>query len=103
MTTSADPNSDGGPSIERDAHSTGQERNTVPILECKERYSYRIPSFSVLTVLLRRMKYEVVMPNGDAKIVDGFIKDDPSLQRVYPAVLSIEDNNFDAACVVEVR
>lgn len=75
---------------------------TVPILECKDRCFYRIPSFSVVTVVLRRMKYEVVTPNGDAKILDGFIKDDPSLNRVFPAEVSISDN-FDAACTIKVK
>ena len=84
------------------AHSNGQKMYTLPILECKERYSYRIPSFSVITVVLRRIKYEVVLPNGDANILDGFMRDDPSLQRVFPTKVSIEDT-FDAACTIEVR
>ena len=80
---------------------TGQRRNLIPVIECLECYSYRIPSFSVITVQMRRIKFEVEMSNQNKKILDGFIRDYPSLQRVYPAEISIEDS-FDAAGLVEV-
>ena len=71
---------------------TGEMRMLVPILVCGDLYSYIIPSFSVVTVEMRRIKYELLLEHGQPTIVDGFIRDNPSLQRLYPAQLSIEVN-----------
>ena len=45
---------------------------------------------------------ELLLGDGQPTIVDGFIQDDPSLQRLYPAQLSIEMNPLKAT-IVEVR
>ena len=63
--------------------ATGQRLNRIPVIECLECYSYRIPSFSVITVQMRRIKVKKKMSDHSTKIFDGFIRDDPSLQRVY--------------------
>ena len=81
--------------------ATGQRLYLIPVIECLESYSYRIPSFSVITVQMRRINFEVEMSDHSTKIFDGFIRGDPSLQRVYPAEISIEDS-FDVAGLVEV-
>ena len=39
---------------------SGEERMLVPILQCGELYGYTIPSFSVITVEMRRIKYQVL-------------------------------------------
>ena len=54
-----------------------------------------------ITVEMRRIKYELLLEDGQPKIIDGFIRDDPSLQRLYPAQLSIEMNPLKAT-IVEV-
>ena len=53
-------------------------------------YCYTIPSFSVITVKMTRIKYQVDLHDGSTKNLDGFIRDDPSLQRQYPAEVSVE-------------
>ena len=62
----------------------GADQLIVPLLECSsgEPYEYIIPSFPVLDVKLRRVKYEVNIPHKDTTVVlDGFIKDDPTLDH----------------------
>ena len=54
---------------------------------------------------MRRFKYQVILPDGKStKIVDGFIREDPSLQRPYPVKLSIACVGAvsQPACKVEV-
>ena len=76
--------------------ASGERRLIIPVLECGDLYSYTVPSFPVVNVKMRRIKYQVILPDGEStKIVDGFIREDPSLQRAYPIKLSI-------ACVVAV-
>ena len=48
---------------------------------------------------MRRIKYQLYLENGQPNIVDGFIRDDPSLQRLYPAQLSVEMNPLKATLV----
>ena len=42
----------------------------------------------MITVKLRRLKYECTTLNGSVKVVDGFIRDDPSLNRPFPAKIT---------------
>lgn len=83
----------------------GEEITLVPVLECGEVIFYTIPSFSVLTVKLRKIKYQCNVPdatgNPVVKVVDGFIKDDPSLNRPYPAEVAVGSSCVNA-CLVEV-
>ena len=69
----------------------GEKRSVVPLLKCGETViPYTIPSFSVLTVHLRKIKFQCFVPA--VKIVDGFIKDHPSLtDRIYPAEVTIAE------------
>ena len=69
------------------------DRYLVPILSCADEiHLYTIPSFAVVQVKLRQVKYQMQCdkPNSGRVIsVDGFIRDDPSLNhRMYPAELS---------------
>ncbi len=80
----------------------------VPLLECSAAFWYTIPSFSVLSVKLRRIKFQCFVPDDSGvaelpavKIVDGFIKDHPSLDRTYPAEITV-DYSGDGACLVPV-
>ena len=90
---------DSGPRFVFYITDTGEIRMLVPILVCGDLYSYTIPSFSVVTVEMRRIKYELLLEDGQPKIIDEFIRDDPSLQRLYPAQLSIEMNPLKATIV----
>lgn len=75
--------------------SSGEERNLVTLLECGELYEYTVPSFPVISVELRRMKYESIMPDGKStKVVDGFIREDASLKRSFPGTLPFERPPF---------
>ena len=42
----------------------GEERVLVPILQCGQLVSYAIPSFPVVTVNLRRIKYQGYLADG---------------------------------------
>ena len=87
---------DSGPKFVCYITDTSETRVLVPILACGDLYSYTIPSFSVVTVEMRRIKYELLLEDGQPRIVDGFIRDDISLQRLYLAQLSIEMNPLKA-------
>ena len=43
----------------------------IPLVEFKEALDYAIPSFSVITVDVRRVRYQVILEDGSAAIVDG--------------------------------
>ena len=62
---------------------TGEEQVIVPILRIARVVSYTIPSFSVITVKLRKVKYQCQLPDKSLHTVDGFIREDLSLQRSY--------------------
>ena len=74
---------------------TGEEQVNVPILRI---VSYTIPSFSVITVKLREIKYQCQLPD---KSLDGFIREDLSLQRSYPAEVLLKKGSKNA-CMVDV-
>ena len=78
----------------------GEKHNSVPVVECGDLYTYTIPSFSVITVKMRRIRYECIVDEA-TMIVDGFIKDTPSLQRLYPSELFV-NVSCEKACYVEV-
>ena len=48
---------------------SGEERKLVPILQCGELCSYNIPSFSVITVEMRRIKYQIGHHDGSTKLI----------------------------------
>ena len=52
----------------------------LSILDVGVTFSYRVPSFSVLHVDLRQIKFQVTAEDGSVLIYDGFIKADPSLE-----------------------
>ena len=80
----------------------GEWRSLIPILGCYETYQYTIPSFSVVTVKIRRIKYQCILPDQSTKVVDGFIRDDPSLDsHLYPIEVSVTISS-DNACIVKV-
>lgn len=53
-------------------------------------FDFRIPSFPVVVVTLRRICFEVEGENEDGVITyDGFIKDDPSLDGQCPGIVFV--------------
>lgn len=51
----------------------------ISILRIGPKFTYRIPSFSVVTVDIRQISYQVVTVEGDVLLFDGFIRADSSL------------------------
>ena len=80
---------------------TGEEQVIVPILSIGKVVSYTIPSFSVITVKLREVKYQCQLPDKSLAVVNGFIREDLSLQRCYRAEVLVKKGS-ENACVVEV-
>ena len=78
-------------------------RVLVPVLECGGLVLYTIPSFSVLTVNLRRIKYQGYLSDGRLKVVDGFIRDERSLlEHNYPSQIVVKISATES-CYVEVH
>ena len=70
--------------------ASGIERARVPVLSCSSAvHLYTIPSFPVVQVRLKQIQFQALKPDGSSIHVDGFIRDDPSLNRIYPAELSV--------------
>ena len=70
---------DAGAAADSDPHLwsytvvSGEERMLVRILQC-ENCSYTIPSFSVITVEMRRIKYQIGLHDGSTKLwMDSFM------------------------------
>ena len=66
---------------------SGEERMLVPILQCGELYSYTIPSFSVITVEMRRIKYQVGLLVSHARPSYEKIKKESGKQPIWPMSL----------------
>lgn len=58
---------------------------------------YRVPSFPVLVVTMRHMRFEVEGENVDIVKYDGFIKDHDSLDQKVPGVVVVTES-----CYVDV-
>ena len=81
----------------------GRHYSLIPLVECKEALEYTIPSFSVITVDVRRVRYQVILEGGSAAIVDGFIKDIEELNtRIFPTRIAVELSSNNA-CLVQVK
>ena len=83
---------------------SGVERARVPVLSCStDVHLYTIPSFPVVQVRMRQIQFQMTKPDGTSIHIDGFIKDDLSLNRTYPAELSVAvptAYKFDASFVL---
>ena len=75
----------------------------MAVLTCgTEVHLYTILSFPVILVHLRQIKFEMNTADGGVIQVDGFINDDPSINRMYPAELSCAvpvDSTYEACCI----
>lgn len=67
----------------------------ISILDIGVKFSYRVPSFSVLHVDLRQIKFQVTAEDGSVLLYDGFIRTDPSLEdRETPYSVRLKDFCF---------
>jgi hypothetical protein len=76
----------------------GEQSLDICLLEVGEKLAYTVPSFPVLTVSLRKMKFKVASNPG---VFDGFIRDCPSLERSYPALTVVGEGPQDCFFVSE--
>ena len=67
----------------------------VFILDLAVKFTYQVPSFSVLYmyVHLRRVEIQVTKDDGSVLLFDGFIRADPSLERM-PVPFSVVVKRF---------
>ena len=70
----------------------------VSILALAMKFMYQVPSFSVLYVDLRQVQIQVIKEDGSVLLFDGFIRADPSLERM-PVPFSVVVKRF---CFVPV-
>ena len=70
----------------------------VSILDLAVKFMYQVPSFSVLYVDLRQVEIQVTKDDGLVLLFDGFIRADPSLERM-PVPFSVVVKRF---CFVPV-
>lgn len=75
-------------------------RHLFTIVEAKETVCYVVPSFPVLSVNLRHVRYQIVDDDG-VEVFDGFMRQCPSIKRVFPAVVEVE-SGYSNAFFVEV-
>lgn len=68
--------------------STEDATDSFILVDVGAPFDFRIPSFPVVVVTLRRIRFEVEGENEDEVITyDGFIKDDPSLDGQCPGIV----------------
>ena len=70
----------------------------VSILDLSVKFTYQVPSFSVLYVDLRQVEIQVTKDDGSVLLFDGFIRANPSLERM-PVPFSVVVKRF---CFVPV-
>ena len=65
----------------------------ISILSVGSKFTYRIPSFPVLTVDIRHIVYQAVTVEGNMLLFDGFIRADSSLEpaKETPFAVQIQD------------
>ena len=57
-------------------------------------FEFRIPSFPVIVVTLRHMRFEVEGEDDEVLKYNGFIKQDPSLDHEVPGVVVASESCF---------
>jgi hypothetical protein len=57
---------------------------TITILDMGVKFSYQIPTFSVVYVDLRQVKVQLHSDDTSVTVVDAFIRADPVLDEVVP-------------------
>ena len=61
------------------------------VLTVGPKFEYTLPGFDVLAIDLRCMRVQGYNEDGELKVVDVFIRADPSLDRAYPAGMEVAD------------
>ena len=65
-----------------------EEEANLAILKSGKSFTYTIPSFPVYSAQLRHVRYQM-LSNSVVSVFDGFMREDPSLDRNYPATAVI--------------
>ena len=71
----------------------------ISVLDMGVKFSYQIPSFSVLAVDFRQVKLQISTEDGSVVLSDGFIRADPLLE-VKPMPFLVKIKEF---CLVPVE
>ena len=58
---------------------------SIPVIRMGRKCRYSIHSFPVLSVMLRHIRFEMDV-SGTFGVFDGFIRECPALERIYPAI-----------------
>ncbi len=72
--------------------SKGDQEPAGTVLQVGVPFNYTVPSFAVFSAVLRQVTLEMIV-NGQ-KVVDGFIRDDPSVNRALPACITVAKHCF---------
>ena len=71
---------------------TGSEKDDEVVVDSAgETFMYVIPSFDVLGLPLRHLKIRGFSRDGKEMFYDTFVRNCPSLDRLYPATMIIKD------------
>ena len=63
----------------------------MSLLDMGVKFTYQVPSFSVLYVERRQVEIQVTADDGTVVMSDGFIRDDPLLnKRSLPALILLK-------------
>jgi len=81
-----------------DPSSDDEPDDCVCVLSVGMPFRYVIPSFDIIAIEMRQMKIEGYTTDGEERNYDIFIRNDPSLCRLYPVWMVIRDGT-----VIEVR
>ena len=81
-----------------DLSSDDDDVDNFTVLCVGDKFRYTIPSFAVVHVWLRPMKLQAFSEQtGELEVYDGFIRDDPSLERSFPVGVVVAEQ-----CIVPV-
>ena len=69
----------------------------IYVMSVGPKFEFVIPSLDVIAVDLRSMKVQGYTVEGELRCCDYFVRDDPSLDRIYPATMEVTNGT-----VVEV-
>ena len=83
------------PVSSRTMHYDSGENDYMYVLSVSPKFEYVIPGFDVLAVDLRCMRVQGYNDTGELMVLDTFVRDDPSLDRIYPAGMEVTD----ATCI----
>ena len=67
------------------------------ILKVQDLYSYQIPGFTVLTVLLRRVRVQIIKDDGSMELLDCLLNEEIVAQARPPTAITVTES-----CTIKV-